>query len=176
VVAHLGGGISVGAHLGGKVVDVADAGEGYGPFTPQRAGTVGTEVMLNLCYDKGLTRDEVFRMIRGGGGLMAYLGTDDLREVEARVDAGDKEAELVMETMFYQIAKEIGYYATVLKFDVEAILLTGGLAYSKRLTSRVSEYVGKIAPIVLYPGEFENEALAAGAYRVLSGQEKPIIL
>jgi butyrate kinase len=176
VVAHMGAGISVAAHRDGLIVDVNDAGEGYGTFTPERAGTVATEVMLTLSYDKGLSKSEVFRMIRGGGGFMSHLGTSDLRKVEAMVDGGDKYAELVMQALFYQIAKEIGSYAAVLKFDLDAILLTGGLAYSKRLTETLIDHVGKIAPVVLYPGEFENEALALGAYRVLSGETKAIVL
>jgi butyrate kinase len=176
VVGHLGSGISIGVHENGRVVDVNDAGEGYGPFSPDRAGTVGTEVMMTICFDKGLSKNEALRTVRGRGGLFSHLGTDDLRIVESRVDDGDEYASLVMETLFYQIAKEIGYCAAVLKFDLDAIILTGGLAYSERLVSRIKEYVQKIGPVVTYPGEFENEALAAGAYRVLSGEEKPIIL
>jgi butyrate kinase len=176
VVAHMGGGISVAAHKDGLVVDVNDAGEGYGPFTADRAGTVGTEVMLTLCFKRGLTYDQVFRQVRGGGGLVSHLGTGDLREVEAMVDAGNEYAKLVMETLFYQIAKEIGYCAAVLEFQLDAVVLTGGMAYSKKLVSALTQYAHRIAPVVTYPGEFENEGLALGAYRVLSGEEKPILL
>jgi butyrate kinase len=176
VVAHMGGGISVGAHKDGLVVDANDAGEGYGSFSADRAGTVGTEVMLNLAYDRGLSRSEVFRIIRGEGGLVSHLGTADLKEVSEMAENGNEYAKLVMDTLFYQISKDIGYYAATLKFDLDAILLTGGMAYSDRLVDSVTGYVGKLAPVAAYPGEFENEALAAGAYRVLSGQEEPILL
>jgi butyrate kinase len=176
VVAHMGGGISVGAHKDGLVVDANDAGEGYGSFSADRAGTVGTEVMLTLAYDRGLSRSEVFRAIRGEGGLVSHLGTADLKEVSRMAEEGDKYARLVMDALFYQIAKDIGHYAACLKFDLDAILLTGGMAYSSHLVDSVTGYVEKLAPVAAYPGEFENEALAAGAYRVLSGQEAPIIL
>ncbi|MDR1487574.1 MAG: butyrate kinase [Deltaproteobacteria bacterium] len=176
VVAHMGGGISVGAHENGLVVDAGDTAEGYGPFSPERSGTISTGVMMELCYRQEITKDQFHRLVRGNGGLASHLGTSDLREVEARVDSGDQEAQLVMEAMFYQIIKEIGSYAAVLKFELDSIILTGGLAYSRRLVSRVEQYVGKLAPVAVYPGEFENEALAAGAYRVLSGQEKAIVL
>ncbi|MDR2368732.1 MAG: butyrate kinase [Deltaproteobacteria bacterium] len=176
VVAHMGGGISIGAHQDGKVIDANDAGEGYGPFSPDRAGTVGTEVMLTLAYDRGLTRQQVFRMVRGQAGLVSHLGTADLKTAEAMARDGDKYADLIVETLYYQIAKEIGFCAAVLDFDLDAVLLTGGMAYSERLVKTITKKVQKIAPVVPYPGEFENEALAAGAYRVLSGEEKPIIL
>jgi butyrate kinase len=176
VVAHLGGGISVGAHENGLVVDAGDTAEGYGPFSPERAGTISSGVMMELCYDEGITRDQFHRLIRVNGGMVSHLGTTDLKAVEARTDAGDKEAELVIEAMFYQIIKDIGYYAAVLKFKLDSILLTGGLAHSQRLVSRIKEYVETLAPVEVYPGEFENEALASGAYRVLSGQEKAIII
>jgi butyrate kinase len=176
VVAHMGGGISVGAHRDGRVIDVNDAGVGYGPFSPDRAGTVGTEVMMTLAFDRGLTKEEVYRLIWGGGGLASHLGTAELKTAEAMAGDGDGYADLVVETLYYQIAKEIGYCAAALGFDLDAVVLTGGMAYSGRLVSTITKMVGRIAPVVAYPGEFENEGLAAGAYRVLSGEEKPIIL
>ncbi|MDR1043918.1 MAG: butyrate kinase [Candidatus Adiutrix sp.] len=176
VVAHLGGGISIGAHESGRVTDANDAGDGYGPFSADRAGTVSTEAMLDMCYGRSLSQPEVYALIRGGGGLISHLGTGDLREVEAMADGGNEEAALIHDALVYQIAKEIGAYAAVLKFDLEAILLTGGMAYSQRLVNGLKEYIGKLAPVEVYAGEFENEALAAGACRVLSGQEEAIIL
>ncbi|MDR2198855.1 MAG: butyrate kinase [Deltaproteobacteria bacterium] len=176
VVAHMGGGISVGAHRDGLVVDANDAGEGYGPFTADRAGTVATEVMLALCYERGLSQAEAHRVIRGDAGLMSHLGTADLREAERMADSGDSYAALVIEALFYQIAKEVGHYAACLNFDLDAVILTGGMAHSERLVKRVGDRVGKLAPLAVYPGEFENEALARGALRVLTGEEKPIVL
>jgi butyrate kinase len=176
VVAHLGGGISVGAHREGLVVDVNDLRAGTGPFSSDRAGTVATEAMLELCFKRGLGYEQVLRMLMGGSGLVSHLGTGDLRDVEAMADSGDGYAGLVMEALFYQISKEIGACVAVLDYDLDAVILTGGLSNSKRLVESVSRGVRRVAPVAVYPGEFENEALAFGAYRVLSGEEKPIIL
>jgi butyrate kinase len=176
VVAHMGAGISVGAHEFGVIIDANDAGEGYGPFTPERAGTVSTEAMLDMCYNRKLSYHDVFYAIRGHGGVMSHLGVADMRKVESMIDGGDKNAELVFEAMAYQMGKEIGSYAAALKGELDAIILTGGIAYSERMVSLIKSYVEKFAPVAVYPGEFENEALAAGAYRVLSGQEQAILL
>lgn len=176
VVAHLGGGVSVGAHCGGKIIDANDAGDGYGPFSTDRAGTVSTETMLDLCYDRGMTREQVYRHIRGEAGIYAHLGTRDMRKVERRMQQGDSKAELIYKAFVYQAAKEIGSMATVLKGRLDAILLTGGISHSKQLTAAIQEYVSGIAPVEVYPGEFENQALADGACRVLRGEEKAIIL
>ncbi len=176
VVAHLGAGISVGAHRDGKVVDVNDVGEGEGPFTPQRAGTVPTYIMLDLCYDKGLTRKETHKRIRGAAGLIGLLGTDNIIEVEQRIAAGDEYAGVVLEAMAYQIAKSIGGCVAALEGRVDAIGITGGIAYSEFIMSHIKKRVSAFAPILVYPGECENEALALGAYRVVSGQEQPLTL
>lgn len=176
IVAHMGGGISVGAHEKGKVVDVNDAGDGYGPFSPDRAGTVSTEVMLDLCFNRGLTYEEIYTYIRGEAGIYSYLKTRDMREVETLIDNGSIKALLIFQAMAYQIAKEIGSCAAVLKGNVDAILLTGGISYSQRMVSLITEYVKLFAPVTVYPGEYENEALAIGAYKVLSNQEKAILL
>jgi butyrate kinase len=176
VVGHLGGGISVAAHRDGIIVDVNDLREGYGPFSSDRAGTVATEDMLDICFKRGLSYEEAFRMVRGKAGIVSHLGTTDFREVEARADSGDGYARLVMETMAYQISKEIGQCAAVLEYDLEAVILTGGLSYSKGLVELVTHRVRRLAPVALYPGEFENEGLALGAYRVLAGEERPIVL
>lgn len=176
VVAHLGAGISVGAHKNGRVVDVNDVGEGEGPFTPQRAGTVPTYIMLDLCYDKGLARKEAHRRIRGDAGLIGLLGTDNIVEVQERIKNGDEYAATVLEAMAYQIAKEIGACAAVLEGNVDAIGITGGIVYSDFIMEHIKRRVSAFAPIMVYPGECENEALALGAYRVVSGKEKALTL
>ncbi len=176
VVAHLGAGISVGAHRYGKIIDVNDTGEGDGPFTPQRAGTVPTFVMLDLCYDKGLSRKETHRKIRGDAGLIGLLGTDNIVEVQNRIAAGDEYAAVVLDAMAYQVAKEIGGCVAALEGQIDAIGITGGIMYSDFVRENIVRRVKAFAPVMIYPGECENEALALGAYRVLSGQEKAIIL
>lgn len=176
VVAHMGAGISVGAHRDAKVVDVNDVGEGEGPFTPQRAGTVPTYIMLDLCFDKGLTKKEAHKRIRGAAGLIGLLGTDNIVEVEKRIAAGDEYAAVVLEAMAYQIAKEIGACVAALEGRVDAIGLTGGIAYSAFIMNHIKKRVSAFAPILEYPGECENEALALGAYRVVSGQEQALTL
>ena len=176
VVAHMGGGISVAAHDRGQIVDVNDTGEGDGPFTPQRAGTVPTFVMLDLCYDKGLSRKETHRRIRGDAGLMGLLGTESVYDIEQRIKDGDKYAELVLEAMAYQVAKEIGACAAVLEGKCDAIGITGGIAYSQFIMDHITRRVSAFGAIKVYPGECENEALALGAYRVLSGKEEALTL
>ncbi|MGN0629314.1 MAG: butyrate kinase [Oscillospiraceae bacterium] len=175
VVAHLGAGISVGAHRRGRVIDVNDVGLGDGPFTPERAGGVPVGQLMDLCFSGKYTYDEVFRILRGKGGVMGYLGTSDMREVERRIEAGDEKAALVFRAMALQISKEIGACCASLCGDVDQIIITGGIAYSKRMTDMIGEYVGKFAEIKLMPGELECEALAMGALRVLRGEEDPII-
>lgn len=172
VVAHLGGGISVGAHQLGRVVDVNNALNGDGPFSPERSGGLPAFALAQLCLSGEYTESEVRRLIVGRGGLMAYLGTNDAREVVQRIEDGDEQAQLVYEAMAYQIAKEIGSAATVLRGQVDAIVLTGGLAYDQDyLIEWVRQRVKYIAPVLVYPGEDELLALAQGALRVLQGQE-----
>ena len=172
VVAHLGSGISVGAHANGGIVDVNEAGEGYGPFSPLRAGTIESRTMMELCFDLGLSKDQVRHKIRNQAGVLSHLGTDDMREVERRIAAGDEYAALVLDAMVYQLAKSIGARAAVLCGKVDAILITGAIAHSKLLVEKVKAYVEAFAPVAVYAGEFESEALALGAYRVMSGQER----
>lgn len=172
IVAHLGGGISVGAHTGGRVIDVNNAFDGEGPFSPERTGTLPVGDLIRLCYSGKYTLDEMLKKNVGRGGFVAYLGTNDTREVERRIDAGDKKAELVFNAMAYQVAKEIGGIAAVLSGKVDAILLTGGVAYSKRFTDEVTRRVEFIAPVTVFPGEDEMLALAEGGLRVLRGEEK----
>lgn len=172
IVAHLGGGISVGAHINGRIVDVNNALDGEGPFSPERAGSLPVGGLIKLCYSGKYTIDELKKKIVGKGGLTAYLGTNDGREVEDMIKNGNKEAELVYKAMAYQISKEIGACAAVLEGKVDAILITGGLAYDKGLISWIKERVEFIADIKVYPGEDEMIALAEGGLRVLRGEEQ----
>lgn len=172
IVAHMGGGITVGAHYKGKIIDVNDGLSGGGPFTPERCGGLPTLQFMELCYSGKYTKDEMKKKLIGQGGMVAYLGTSDMYSIEKRVTDGDKEAEKYYQAMAYQVAKEIGLSATVLKGKVDGIVLTGGLAYDTIFTSLITERVSWIAKIFIYPGEKEMEALACGALRVLTGEEK----
>ena len=180
VVVHLGGGISVAAHRQGRQVDVNQALDGTGPFAPERSGGLPVGDVVRMCYsvppykDVKLTYKEMFRKLAGRGGLVAHLGTNDAVKVERRIAAGDKHARLIYETMAYQIAKEIGLMATVLKGDVDAIVITGNLARSDMLLSWIKERVAWIAPMMVYPGEDEMLSMAQGALRVLRGEEEPL--
>lgn len=171
VIAHLGGGISITPIKNGKMVDVSGANDG-GPFSPERSGALPTTKLIRFCFKSGMKEKELVDYVTKKGGLASYLGTNDLRKVTEMIDSGDTKAKLVFDAMCYQIAKEIGAMATVLKGNVEAILLTGGMAFNKTLVSEVSERVGWIAPVKVYPGEEELEALASAALRVLRGEEQ----
>ena len=173
VIAHMGGGVSVAAHQKGIVIDADDCTRGGGPFSPTRSGTLPMVQLVEACYSGKHSKDEVVSMIMGKGGVFAYLGTDDMREVERRIKEGDEKARLVFEAMAYQTAKEIGAYAAVLCGEVDAIVATGGIAHSERMTGLIRKRVGRFAPFFVYPGEYESEALAAGALRVLRGEEQP---
>lgn len=172
IVAHLGGGVSVGAHEKGKVIDVANALDGEGPFSPERAGSLPVGDMIKLCYSGKYTQDEIKKMLTGKGGIVSYLETNDAREVEARIENGDKYAELIYYAMSYQVAKEIGACAAVLKGNVDGIIITGGIAYDKKFTTWIEERVRFIAEVTIYPGEDELTALAEGGLRVLRGEEE----
>lgn len=171
IVAHLGGGISVGAHHRGKVIDVNNALTGEGPFSPERTGTIPADPLVNLFFDQGLSRAELVRKFTGKSGLVAHLGTNDLRNIVQRIDAGDEQAKLYFRAMAYQISKEIGRISVVLKGVVDGIVLTGGLAHSNGLVNEIRQCTEFIAPLIVLPGENELEALAFGALRVLQGQE-----
>ena len=177
VVVHMGGGISVSAHRRGRMIDVNQALDGTGPFSPERAGGLPVGDVLRLAYavppydGQRYTYDELLRRIAGQGGLVAHLGTNDAREVERRIAAGDEHARLIYQAMAYQIAKEIGGMATTLCGDVDAIVLTGGLAHSALLTGWIEARVRHIAPVLVYPGQDEMLAMTQGALRVLRGQE-----
>ncbi|MDW7670105.1 MAG: butyrate kinase [Bacillota bacterium] len=171
IVAHLGGGISVGAHQRGRVIDVNNALDGDGPFSPERSGGVPAGELMRTCFSGKLSQQELYRQIVGQGGLVAYLNTNDGREVVARIKDGDKKAEMVYRAMAYQVAKEIGSCAAVMKGHVDAIVLTGGLAYDELLTGWISDQISFISRVHIYPGEDEMIALTEGALRILRGEE-----
>jgi len=170
IVAHMGSGITVSAHRLGRMIDSNTIEEG--PFGPDRTGGLPVRALIKLCYGGQFAQKEMDHKLFGNGGLYAYLGTRDLMEVEKRVDAGDHEAALVWNAMVYQIAKEAGAMATVLDGKVDALVLTGGMAHSERLIGRLRTSLEWIAPITVYPGEDELQALAEGVFRVLDGVEK----
>jgi butyrate kinase len=175
IVTHMGGGITVGAHKHGKVIDVNNGLHGDGPFSPERAGTVPAGDLVSFCFSGQYYLDEIMKKLVGQGGLMAYLQTNDALEVESRIEAGDKSAKQAYEAMAYQIAKEIGSMSTVLGGKVDAIVLTGGLAYGKKFVGMITERVNWIADTLVYPGENELQALNEGVLRVLRNLETPKI-
>jgi butyrate kinase len=170
IVAHLGSGITVSAHQGGRMIDSNSIEEG--PFGVDRSGGLPVRALVKLCFSGRFTQDQLDRHVFGDGGLSAYLGTRDLVEVERRIDAGDQEAARVFEAMVYQIGKEAGAMAVALKGKVDAVLLTGGMAYSEKVVTQLRSDLDWIAPIRVYPGEDELQALAEGAFRVLDGEEQ----
>jgi butyrate kinase len=171
VIAHLGGGISIAPVLGGRIIDVNDASSD-GPFSPERTGGLPLQPFISMCFSGEKDEHEMRSLVMGKGGLIAYLGTNSVEEVEKRIERGDQAAREVLEAMAYQIAKEIGAMATVLHGGVSAIVLTGGLAGSQRLTSLISDRVQFISPLLVYAGDEEMKALALGALRVLQGIEE----
>jgi butyrate kinase len=175
IVAHMGGGISIGAHQHGRVVDVNNALDGEGPYTPERSGTLPVGDLVRLCYSGKYTLAEMKKMIKGRGGVVAYLGTNDMRQVEERVASGDHEAIRIYKGMAFQIAKSIAAFAAVLNGMVDAVVLTGGIAFDTQFTKWIEDRVGFIAPVLIFPGEEELEALAQGTLRVLRGEEKALI-
>lgn len=164
IVVHLGGGITVGAHKLGRVIDVNNGLDGEGPFSPERTGTLPSGALAKLCFSGKYQLHEVKKMITGKGGMVAYLGTNNAAEVEERIDKGDHQAKMVLLSMAYQISKDIGAYATVLEGNIDKILITGGLAHSKKLVKWIKKRVSFIAPIKVYPGEDEMQALAEGVF------------
>lgn len=172
IVAHLGGGITVGAHCKGRTIDVNNGLDGEGPFSPERAGSLPSADLIHLCFSGKFSRDELLARIAGKAGVVAWLGTNDIREVLRRIAAGDEKARLVLDAMIYQIAKAIAAQAAVLCGKVDAILITGGLAHAEYITSRLRERIGFLAPVHLYPGENEVEALAENALAALRGEKE----
>lgn len=172
IVAHMGGGVSVGAHKAGRVIDVNNALDGDGPFSPERAGGLPVGDLAKMCFSGKYTLEDIKKMINGKGGFVAYLNTNDAKEVIDKAEAGDEKCKLLFEAMAYQVAKEIGKCAAVLKGKVDAIILTGGIAYGKPIVNYIKERVEFISDVVVYPGEDELLALAQGGLRVLNGEEK----
>lgn len=170
IVAHLGSGITVSAHQDGRMIDSNTIDEG--PFGVDRCGGLPARALIKLCFSGKYTQEQLDRHVFGEGGLSAYLGTRDLVEVERRIDAGDHEAARVLESMVYQIGKQAGAMAVALMGKVDAVLLTGGMAYSERVVTMLRGALDWIAPIRVYPGEDELQALAEGVFRVLSGEEQ----
>ena len=172
IVVHMGGGVSVGAHLNGRIVDVFNALDGDGAFSPERAGAVPSGALIKMCFSGQYTEKEVYSKIVGKGGFNAYLGTNDMRTVNKMVDEGDTKAAEVREAFMYQIAKDMGSMACVLEGKVDQIIVTGGIAYNALVVDYLKEKAGFIAPFTVYPGEDELLALVQGALRVLNGEEK----
>jgi butyrate kinase len=173
IIAHLGGGITVGAHCKGKVIDVNQGLDGDGPFSPERTGTLPVGALAKYCFEKDVTLDEVKKMITGEGGYMAYLNTNNAYEVELMAQDGDQNARKIQDAMSYQIGKEIGGMAAVLKGEVDAIILTGGISHNPMVVEYVKSMVSFIAPVVIYPGEDELHALVWNGLLVLKGQLEP---
>lgn len=170
IVAHMGGGISVGAHCKGKVVDVNNALDGDGPFTPERSGSLPIGDLVSLIFDNGMSKSQVRKMIKGDGGLVSLLGDSSAKKAVERVAAGDEQAKEVVDAMCYNVGKQIGAMATVLHGKVDAIIITGGIAYSKYVTEYITSMVKFIAPIVVIAGEDEMSALALNGLLVLNGE------
>ncbi|RKY79414.1 butyrate kinase [candidate division KSB1 bacterium] len=173
IVIHLGGGVSIGAHKKGRVVDVNNALNGDGPFSPERSGSLPAGQLVQMCFSGNYSEKENLKKLKGNGGLNAYLGTADGTEIEKMINSGDKKAELIYNAMAYQIAKEIGSLGAALSGQIDGIILTGGLAYSNILIERISGYIKSIGRIFVYPGENEIEALRDAAIRVLDKKEIP---
>ena len=174
IVVHMGGGVSVGAHLNGRIVDVNNALDGEGAFSPERAGGVPSGDLVKLCFSGKYTQQEVTKKLVGNGGFNAYIGSNDARDLEKLVNEGDEHAKLVQDAFYQQVAKDIGAMATVLCGQVDQIILTGGIAYSKHTCAELEKRAGFIAPFTVYPGEDELLALAQGALRVMNGEEAPM--
>ena len=172
VVVHMGGGVSVGAHRKGRVIDVFNALDGDGAFSPERAGGVPSGSLIKMCFSGEYTQAQVYKKIVGNGGFNAYLGTNDMRNVGKMVDEGNAEAKTIRDAFILQVAKDMGSMACVLEGNVDQIIITGGIAYDNDVVSALKEKAGWIAPVTVYPGEDELLALAQGALRVMNGEEK----
>jgi len=172
IVVHMGGGVSVGAHEKGMIVDVFNALDGDGAFSPERAGGVPSGALIKMCFSGEYTEKEVYSKIVGKGGFNAYLGTNDMRDVMKKVSEGDEKAAEMVDAFTFQVAKDMGSMACVLKGKVDQIIVTGGIAYNAPVIDALKERAGFIAPFTVYPGEDELLALTQGALRVLNGEEK----
>ena len=170
IIAHMGGGISIGAHKNGRVIDVNQALDGEGPFSPERSGTLPVGQLAKLCFEKDMTLEQVEKMINGLGGYVAYFGTNNAYEIELMAIEGDEKARLIQDAMSYQIAKTIGAMATVLNGKVDGIILTGGIANNPMVCEYIKKMVSFIAPVIIYPGEDEMHALAMNGLMLLKGE------
>ena len=170
IVAHMGGGISVGAHRKGKVIDVNNALDGEGPFSPERTGTLPAGQLIQKCFSKSVSMEQVKKMINGEGGLMAFFGTNNAYQIELMALEGDERARMIQDAMSYPVAKEIGAVSAVLQGDVDAIILTGGIANNTMVVEYIKKMVSFIAPVIIYPGEDEMHALAMNGLMVLKGE------
>lgn len=175
IVAHIGGGITVGAHKKGKVIDVNQGLDGEGPFSPERSGTLPIGQVITACFSGKYSEKEIRKMVTGQGGVVAYFQTNDIRKLKKMMDDGDSKAKLVFEAMAYQVSKDIGAMFTVLQGEVDAILITGGVAYCQTFTDLIGKRVFKLAPVHVYPGEDEMQALAKIGTQVLMGDLEPIL-
>jgi len=174
IVAHLGGGITVGLHKRGRVVDVNNGLDGEGPFSPERAGTIPAGDLVGLCFSGTYSEHEIRKLLTGHGGLVSLLGTNDTRDLERWIAEGDRESELVFRSLVYNVAKYIGSLAAAADGRIDGILITGGIAHWKGLTEALTAKVSWIAPVTVYPGEGELEALRDAGLRVLRGEEIPV--
>ncbi len=175
IVVHMGGGVSVGAHEKGKVVDVFNALDGDGAFSPERAGGVPSGALIKMCFSGKYTEKEVYKKIVGNGGFNDYVGTNDMRDVEKMVNEGDERAAEIREAFILQVAKDMGSMACTLKGKVDRIVVTGGIAYDKAVVAGLKERAEWIAPFTVYPGEDELLALVQGALRVMNGEEEAMV-
>ena len=171
VIAHLGGGISVAAHKNGKVIDSNQGLDGYGPFSPERAGTLDAGQLVELCFSGKYTHEQIRKLLVGNGGLMAHLGINEELVAEKKAVMGDEKATLVLEAMAYNVAKEIGAMLAVLHGEADAVILTGGIAYSLYIVEYIKKMISPMVKVAVYPGEDEMEALAMSGLRVLRGEK-----
>ena len=172
IICHMGGGISVAAHDHGRAVDANNALDGEGPFSPERAGSLPAADLIRLCFSGKYTEKELLKRVAGQAGLIAHLGTNDMKEIEVRIAAGDEHARLVVDAMIYHVAKNITAEGAVLCGHIDAILLTGGLARSEYIITRLRDRISFLAPTFCYPGEDEMQALALNALEVLRGRRE----
>lgn len=175
IVCHIGGGISIAAHNHGKMIDCNDIVNGDGPMTPNRSGFVPAKPLIKMCFSGKYTEKEINSLINKNGGVMAWLGTNDMRDVGKMIKDGDNKAKVIYDAMIYQIAKQVGAMFVALKCNCSAIILTGGISNDPYLVNNLKKYISKLTNVVEMPGEFELEALSAGAVRVLKGEEEPAI-
>lgn len=172
IVVHMGGGITVGAHKHGKVIDVNNGLNGDGPMSPTRVGAVPVNMLLKYKSEHQLSDEAIIHTASRQGGLMSHLGTEDVRTVVDNIEAGDEYSKKVLDAMIFQIAKEIGSRAAIIKGQVDQIIFTGGVSYSEYVIDGIKSYISYVAPITVYPGELEMEALAYGAYSVIEDSNK----